>query len=70
MGFLDRLFGNDHQRAADRYQGRESATDRATRIRHQRHHRAARRADRAGQAWENRDRARDQHGDRLTDWNR
>lgn len=37
MGFLDRLFGNDHERAATRYAGQESASDRASRQRRQKH---------------------------------
>ncbi|WP_326779698.1 hypothetical protein OG481_02050 [Streptomyces longwoodensis] len=52
---LDRLLGNDHARAATKYAGRESATDRAARKRREGHHRRG--ADRAaakGQAWEDR----------------
>lgn len=39
MGFLDRLFGNDHERADTRYADRESASDRASRRRHESHRR-------------------------------
>lgn len=63
MGFLDRLFGNDHQRAATRYEGRESASASASRTRREGHRRSgARRAARQGQAWEDADRARDRKG--------
>ncbi|RPE40246.1 hypothetical protein EDD90_3282 [Streptomyces sp. Ag109_O5-1] len=59
MGLLDRLFGDDHQRAATKYEGRESATDRAARQRRQSHRRTgAQRAAQQGQAWEDRDRKR------------
>lgn len=63
MGFLDRLFGNDHERADTRYADRESASDRASRRRHESHRRGgATRAARAGQDWEAEDRARDRRG--------
>lgn len=63
MGFLDRLLGNDRERAADRYAGRESATDRAARKRREKYHRkGVARAARQGQAWEDRDRAQDRRG--------
>jgi hypothetical protein len=54
--FLDKLLGNDRERAASpRYAGRESATDRAARKRREGHHRGgAARAAAAGQAWEDR----------------
>ncbi|MEU3507652.1 hypothetical protein ABZ733_06950 [Streptomyces longwoodensis] len=58
--FLDKLLGNDRERAASpRYAGRESATDRAARKRREGHHRRG--ADRAaakGQAWEEREHQR------------
>ncbi|MEU9557999.1 hypothetical protein [Streptomyces fumanus] len=57
MGFLDRLFGNDHQRA-DRYEGRESASDQAARRRREGHRRSIPKAAAKGQAWEDRDRQR------------
>lgn len=51
--------GNDHQLAATQYAGRESATDRAARLRRERHHRkGAAKAATAGEAWETRDRRR------------
>lgn len=56
MSFLDRLLGNDHERAATRYAGRESASDSASRQRRQGHRRNATKADRQGQAWEERTR--------------
>ncbi|MFH8336940.1 hypothetical protein [Streptomyces sp. AM6-12] len=63
MSLLDKLFGNDHERAATQYAGRESATERATRQRRASHHRGgAQRAARAGQAWEDRDRTQDRRG--------
>lgn len=50
MAFLDRLFGNDHQRAAQ-HEGRESATDRAARKRREQHHaRVQRDGDNAGRS--------------------
>lgn len=49
MSFLDRLLGNDRERAATRYAGRESATDRAARLRREKHRaRVARDGDNAG----------------------
>ncbi|MFE2073697.1 hypothetical protein [Streptomyces misionensis] len=63
MSFLDRILGNDHERAAEKYAGRESASERATRRRRESHHRGgADRAARAGQAWEDRDRNQDRAG--------
>jgi hypothetical protein len=63
MGLLDRLFGDDQQRAADRYADRESATDRAARKRREKYHRkGVARAAAQGQAWEDRDRAGDRRG--------
>jgi hypothetical protein len=63
MSFWDRVFGDDHQRAADRYEGRESASDSAARSRRQSHKRSgATRAARQGQAWEDADRANDRKG--------
>jgi hypothetical protein len=61
MGFLDRLLGNDHERAAQ-YDGRESASAASARKRREGHRRNATRADRQGQAWEDRDRASDRKG--------
>ncbi len=57
MGFLDRLLGNDQQRAATRYAGRESATQQATRQRRTSHRRSILGTARQGQAWEDQDRA-------------
>ncbi|MFD4257740.1 hypothetical protein ACFWR9_08910 [Streptomyces sp. NPDC058534] len=62
MGFLDRLLGNDQQRAADRYAGRESASDRAARRRRESYRRNVTKTARQGQAWEDRDRAADRKG--------
>ncbi|MGW2938604.1 hypothetical protein ACWDA7_44135 [Streptomyces sp. NPDC001156] len=59
MGFLDRLFSNDHERAATQYAGRESASDRAARKRRENHRRkGVQRAARAGEHWEEQDRRR------------
>ncbi|MGW2938998.1 hypothetical protein ACWDA7_46365 [Streptomyces sp. NPDC001156] len=59
MGFLDRLFGNDHERAETRYAGHESASDRASRQRRENHRRKGiQRAARQGEQWEDRDRRR------------
>ncbi|WP_328425989.1 hypothetical protein [Streptomyces sp. NBC_00443] len=59
MGFLDRLFGNDHERAATRYAGRESASAAAARKRREGHRRNATKAARKGQAWEDNGRAQE-----------
>ncbi|MEU6597882.1 hypothetical protein [Streptomyces flaveolus] len=61
MGFFDRLLGNDFERAA-KYEGRESASDRAARQRRQGHRRSTGRAAAQGQAWEDRDRQQDKRG--------
>jgi hypothetical protein len=62
MGFLDRILGNDHERAA-RYEGRESATQSAARARRDGHRNGgANRAARDGQAWEDADRGQDRRG--------
>lgn len=61
MGFLDRIFGNDQQRAA-KYQGRESASAQASRQRREGHRRSIGRAAAKGQAWEDRDRQQDRKG--------
>lgn len=69
MGFLNRLLGNDQQRAETKYADRESASQTAARKRRQGHHRNTQAAARQGQAWETRDRARDRKGGwRSTDW--
>ncbi len=63
MGLIDRLLGNDHERAAAKYAGRESASDRAARKRRESYHRkGVKRAAREGQAWEDRDRQQDRRG--------
>ncbi|MFJ6667442.1 hypothetical protein [Streptomyces sp. NPDC091383] len=63
MSWLDRILGNDHQRATDEYTGRESASERAARKRREGHHGGgAQQAARAGQAWEDRDRNQDRAG--------
>lgn len=62
MSWLDRLLGNDHERAAQR-PDRESATASAARQRRRSHRNAgALRAARQGQAWEDADRAQDRRG--------
>ena len=49
MGWLDKVFGNDHERAATKYAGKESASDRAARKRRQGHRaRVIRDGDNAG----------------------
>ena len=59
MGFFDRLFGNDHERAEAHYSGRESASDRASRKRRDNHRsKGIRRAADAGDKWEQKDRRR------------
>jgi hypothetical protein len=56
MGLLDRLLGNDQQRAATKYAGRESATQQAARTRRTGHRRNILGTARQGQAWEDQDR--------------
>jgi hypothetical protein len=58
MGFLDRLLGNDHERAAAR-PGRESASDTAARKRRQNYRKNVTKTARAGQAWETAERERE-----------
>jgi hypothetical protein len=60
MSFLDRLLGNDHERAA-RYDG-PSASESAAAKRRAGHRRSIPGAAAAGQAWEDRDRAQDRRG--------
>lgn len=63
MGFLDRLLGDDRARAAEKYAGRESASEKAARKRRESYHRrGVQNAARKGQAWEERDRAQDRKG--------
>lgn len=63
MSWLDRLFGNDHERAATQYEGRESASESAGRKRREGHRRGgATKAARRGQAWEDRDRLDEHYG--------
>ncbi|MFI5687867.1 hypothetical protein [Streptomyces sp. NPDC051636] len=57
MGFLDKLLGNDRERAA-KYAGRESATERAARKRREGHRRSIAKAATQGQLWEQQDRRR------------
>jgi len=61
MGFLDRVFGNDHERAAAR-PGRESASDTAARKRRQNYRKNVTKTARRGQAWEDADRQQDRKG--------
>lgn len=56
MGLFGRLLGNDQQRAATKYAGRESATQQAARSRRQGHRRSILGTARAGQRWEDADR--------------
>ncbi|MFE3146627.1 hypothetical protein ACFXJ6_08175 [Streptomyces sp. NPDC059218] len=50
MGFFDRLVARDQELADTKYQGRESATDRAGRLRREKHRaRVARGRDQSGQ---------------------
>lgn len=58
MGLLNRLLGNDHQRAATKYTGRESASTTAARKRREGHRRNIAKAAAQGDAWEQRDRRR------------
>ena len=68
MGFLDRQFGNDHERAA-KYEGRESASASAARQRREGHRRHIAEAAAASEKWERKDRQRDRRGGwRRTDW--
>lgn len=63
MSFLNRLFGNDHERAATKYAGQESASEQAARQRRESYRRSGvAKAARAGQAWEDRDRQQDRRG--------
>jgi hypothetical protein len=63
MSLLGRLLGNDHERAATKYAGRESATAKASRKNRAGHRNSgATRAARAGQAWEDTDRRNDRNG--------
>lgn len=61
MGLFSSLFGgNDRELAATRYEGRESATAKASRQRRASHRNSgATQAAREGQAWEDADRQRD-----------
>ncbi|MER6978726.1 hypothetical protein [Streptomyces carpinensis] len=55
--------GDDRALAAEQYAGRESASDRAARLRRERHRsKCAQRAARQGQTWEDKDRAKDRKG--------
>ncbi|MGW3135924.1 hypothetical protein [Streptomyces sp. NPDC001139] len=65
MGLLDRIFGNDHERAA-RYDG-PSASETAAAKRRAGHRRNIARAAAQGEAWEDADRSRFRTGSR---WNR
>ncbi|GGV68920.1 hypothetical protein GCM10010294_25150 [Streptomyces griseoloalbus] len=58
MGFLDRLLGNDHQRAAEKYAGRESASEKAARKRRESHRRSIAKTARQAEAWEQAERRR------------
>lgn len=60
MSWLDRVLGNDHERAA-RYDG-PSASETAAAKRRAGHRRSIPKAAAKGQAWEDRDRAQDRKG--------
>jgi hypothetical protein len=57
MGFLDKLLGDDGERAKN-YKGRESASQAAARKRREGHRRSIAKAAAQGEAWEARDRRR------------
>lgn len=61
MSFLDRLLGNDQQRAATKYAG-PSASETAAAKRRAGHRRSIPKAAAKGQAWEDRDRRQDRRG--------
>ena len=68
MGWLFNR-GSDQQLAATKYQGRESASETAAKARRAGHRRSLLGTARQGQAWEDRDRAREKRGrDRHTNW--
>ncbi|MGW2692364.1 hypothetical protein ACWC3Y_10940 [Streptomyces sp. NPDC001296] len=54
MSFLDRLLGNDRERAATQYAGRESASETAARKRREGHRRSTTKVAREAQAREDR----------------
>ncbi|MEV8432015.1 hypothetical protein ACWHLZ_27985 [Streptomyces chartreusis] len=68
MGLLDRLLGNDRERAETKYAGRESASEKAARRRRASQQRGVAKAAAEGEKWERKDRARDRRGERHTDW--
>ncbi|WP_327671856.1 MULTISPECIES: hypothetical protein [unclassified Streptomyces] len=60
---------SDADLAATKYEGCESATDKAARGRREGHRRHVPDAAAKGQAWEDKDRAAERRGrDRVTDW--
>ncbi|MFJ9128919.1 hypothetical protein ACIRJS_32940 [Streptomyces sp. NPDC102340] len=61
---------SDTDLAATKYEGRESATDKAARGRREGHRRSIPATAAQGQAWEDKDREAERRGgDRYTDWN-
>lgn len=58
MSWSKRLTERDAGLAGGKFAGRESATDRADRLRRAKNAKAVTKADRAGQAWEDEDRRR------------
>ncbi|TVZ96493.1 hypothetical protein [Streptomyces sp. BK340] len=58
MSLLDKLLGNDRERAATKYAGQESASDRAARQRRTGHRRSIAKAAAQAERWEQRDRRR------------
>ncbi|TBO60224.1 hypothetical protein EYS09_07970 [Streptomyces kasugaensis] len=61
------LIGNDREMSDHEYTGRESATEKAARLRREGHRRSIPAAARQGQAWEDSERARQ---DRKGRWGR
>ncbi|MEU2514726.1 hypothetical protein [Streptomyces syringium] len=62
------LFGNDKELAATAYKDRESASEKAARKRREGHKHSVQAIDRKGQAWEDAERARQDHGRRRSGW--
>ncbi|WP_331740819.1 hypothetical protein [Streptomyces sp. NBC_01006] len=63
------LIGNDRQMAGSTYSKRESASDKASRKRRENHRRTLTATARQGQAWEDGERQRQDHGGRRS-WRR
>ncbi|MER7761335.1 hypothetical protein [Streptomyces sp. NPDC097619] len=63
------LIGNDRQMAGTTYDKRESASEKASRKRRENHRRTLTATAREGQAWEDSERQRQDHGGRRS-WRR